>query len=335
MRDTSPEAAAARFQSRLSRADFEYLFPHRFGSQTWQWQSANLGREAYDYFSYDNLLEAIRRMANLVYEIETRDHPTMGLVWHNSKSWIRNKTTGERRPVIENPGFNAPGNLHLPIVTTAVAYGNFLNRGSANDRRRELAAFLANTAHETTGGWATAPGGQFAWGLHFNEERAFAGSTAQNYWEPASVNFPPVPGRSYHGRGPIQLSWNFNYGLASLILFGDSGYLLENPQRILECGILGWQTALWFWMTPQPPKPSCHEVMTGWTPTPQDEAAGRVHPGFGMTIMIINGGLEGNLTDADGRIYSRIGFYRRIAARLGADITGEKLDTAGMTSAWW
>ncbi|MQL87234.1 hypothetical protein Taro_019772 [Colocasia esculenta] len=43
-------------------------------------------------------------------------------------------------------------------------------------------------------------------------------------------------------------------------------------------------------MTPQSPKLSCHDVITGrWTPSPADQAAGRV-PGFGLLTNIINGG---------------------------------------------
>jgi len=332
--DTSPTAVVERLQELMSPEDFEYLFPRRFGTPGWREHSHR--HDNVDYYSYENLLEAIRRMASLVYEIEFRDHGGGQTMNWTSRAFVTNKATGRRTPVFENPGFNSPYNINRPVITQTVDFGAFLGRGSENDRRRELAAFLANTAHETTGGWETAPGGRFAWGLFFNEEVAFTGSTAQNYWAPGDPNFPPVPGRSYHGRGPIQLSWNYNYGLFSAIVFQDQNVLLQNPQRVVECGILGWQTALWFWMTPQSPKPSCHEVMTGaWIPTAQDTAAGRTHPGFGMTIMVINGGLEQNLTEADGRILSRVGFYRRIAARIGANISGEKLDTAGMTAAGW
>ena len=51
---------------------------------------------------------------------------------------------------------------------------------------------------------------------------------------------------------------------------------------------------LWFYMTPQDPKPSMHDVMTGnFTPTAADDAA-NITNGFGTTINIINGGLECN-----------------------------------------
>jgi len=45
-------------------------------------------------------------------------------------------------------------------------------------------------------------------------------------------------------------------------------------------------------MTPQTPKPSCHEVITGlWKPNEKDLSNGR-SIGFGNTLNIINGGLE-------------------------------------------
>ncbi|NJL10794.1 MAG: hypothetical protein HC908_13215 [Calothrix sp. SM1_7_51] len=81
-------------------------------------------------------------------------------------------------------------------------------------------------------------------------------------------------------------------------------------------GAIAFQTGLWFWMTPQSPKPSCHEVMSGgWTPSPDDTSKGRV-PGFGMTINIINGGLECG-RPSDGRIESRVKFYKQFCQMLG------------------
>jgi hypothetical protein len=66
-------------------------------------------------------------------------------------------------------------------------------------------------------------------------------------------------------------------------------------------------------------KPNAHQSKNGWV------------WGFGSSIMIINGGLEGdNYEGEDFRVDTRIDAYRKIAAMLGADITGEKLDTGGM-----
>ena len=90
-------------------------------------------------------------------------------------------------------------------------------------------------------------------------------------------------------------------------------------------------TAILFWMTPQSPKPSAHDVMVGnWTPSEANKAKGLTPAGFGITIMIINGNLEGNLDESDRRIARRVAFYREIAAQMGVSIQGEKVNTLGM-----
>jgi len=72
-------------------------------------------------------------------------------------------------------------------------------------------------------------------------------------------------------------------------------------------------------MTAQPPKPSAHAVMGGaWQSTVVDTAAGRV-PGFGMTILIINGALECN-RPTDGRVQDRVDFFTRYANLLGTTV---------------
>ena len=39
--------------------------------------------------------------------------------------------------------------------------------------------------------------------------------------------------------------------------------LLAKPELVSTDPVVAWKTALWFWMTPQAPKPSCHAVMAG------------------------------------------------------------------------
>lgn len=53
------------------------------------------------------------------------------------------------------------------------------------------------------GGWATAPDGPYAWGLCFKEEIR----PGSNYCDASDTEWPCYPNKSYHGRGPIQLSW--------------------------------------------------------------------------------------------------------------------------------
>lgn len=189
------------------------------------------------------------------------------------------------------------------FIQAARTFGAFGTTGDTNTRKREIAAFLGQTSHETTGGWATAPDGPYAWGYCFKEER---GSSDR-----------------YRGRGPIQLTHDYNYDRAGRAIGVD---LRNNPDLVANDPVVSFKTALWFWMTPQPPKPSSHDVITGrWRPSAADTAAGRV-PGYGVITNIINGGLEcgkGN----NPQVQDRIGFYRRYCSSLGVT-TGNNLDCA-------
>lgn len=177
----------------------------------------------------------------------------------------------------------------IAFKKAAAAFPGFIT-GEPLIQKRELAAFLANIAQETSGGWAEAPGGYFKWGLYFVDEKQE--SVINSYADFNKPNFPPVAGKTYFGRGPKQLSWNYNYGQFSETWFGSKDTLLQHPEWLSTDPVLSFASAIWFWMTPQFPKPSCHDIMTGnWKPTDNDLQKGRV-PGFGATVNVINGGVE-------------------------------------------
>ncbi|XP_073106012.1 basic endochitinase A isoform X2 [Elaeis guineensis] len=202
------------------------------------------------------------------------------------------------------------------FISAANFFSGFGTTGDDTTRKREIAAFLAQTSHETTGGWATAPDGPYAWGYCFKEEQ---GATSDYCVQ--SAQWPCAPGKKYYGRGPIQISYNYNYGPAGEAIGQD---LLNNPDLVATNPDVSFETALWFWMTPQSPKPSCHDVITGqWTPSAADQAAGRV-PGYGVITNIINGGLECG-RGQDSRVEDRIGFYKRYCDLLGVSY-GDNLD---------
>ncbi|KAM3298313.1 hypothetical protein ACQJBY_039995 [Aegilops geniculata] len=201
------------------------------------------------------------------------------------------------------------------FIAAATAFPGFGTTGSIATRKREIAAFLAQTSHETTGGWPTAPNGPYTWGYCYKHER-----TTSSYCTP-SEQWPCAPGRRYYGRGPIQLTHNYNYGQAGRAIGAD---LLGNPNLVAVNPTVSFETALWFWMTEQPPKPSCHAVITGqWNPSATDRAAGRV-PGFGVITNIINGGIE-CFHGYDERVQDRIGFYKRYCNIFGIGY-GDNLD---------
>ncbi|GMI76983.1 PATHOGENESIS-RELATED 3, basic chitinase [Hibiscus trionum] len=170
------------------------------------------------------------------------------------------------------------------FIAAARSFNGFGTTGDLATRKRELAAFLGQTSHETT-----------AW--------------------------PCPPGRQYYGRGPMQLTHNYNYGQAGRAIGED---LINNPDLVATNPTISFKTAIWFWMTPQGNKPSCHDVIIGqWRPSVPDNAAGRV-PGYGVITNIINGGLECG-RGPDSRVQDRIGFYRRYCDMLGVGY-GNNLD---------
>ncbi|MDR2938546.1 MAG: chitinase [Prevotellaceae bacterium] len=149
-------------------------------------------------------------------------------------------------------------------------FPRFLNEGNEAARRRELAAFLAHLAQET---------GYFRYLEQLTVARSYSVSNKE---------YPPVEGKEYYGRGPIQLSYNYNYGQFSKAYFGDKNVLLKNPELLATDSVVSFGSAIWFWMTMQPPKPACHDVMVGnWNPVDVDDYANR-KPGFGLTLNIIN-----------------------------------------------
>ncbi|XP_047320156.1 basic endochitinase-like [Impatiens glandulifera] len=208
------------------------------------------------------------------------------------------------------------------FVGAARSFNGFATTGDTNTRKKEIAAFLAQTSHETTGGWASAPDGPYAWGYCFLREQG----NPPDYCSP-SAQWPCAPGRKYFGRGPIQISYNFNYGPAGRAIGVD---LLNNPDLVATDPTISFKTALWFWMTPQSPKPSCHDVITRrWSPSGADQAAGRV-PGYGIITNIINGGVECG-HGSDSRVQDRIGFYKRYCSILGVN-PGDNLDCGNQRS---
>ncbi|KAF8405504.1 hypothetical protein HHK36_010411 [Tetracentron sinense] len=208
------------------------------------------------------------------------------------------------------------------FIAAAKSFGGFATTGDTTARKREIAAFLAQTSHETTGGWASAPDGPYSWGYCYRQEQGNPGAYCVS-----SAQWPCASGKKYYGRGPIQISYNYNYGPAGRAIGVD---LLNNPDLVATDPTISFKTAFWFWMTPQSPKPSCHDVITGrWTPSSADRSAGRVS-GYGVITNIINGGLECG-RGANPQMQDRIGFYKRYCDILGVSY-GDNLDCSNQRS---
>ncbi|KAJ0011408.1 hypothetical protein Pint_34173 [Pistacia integerrima] len=114
------------------------------------------------------------------------------------------------------------------FIEAAKAYPAFATTGDAATRKREVAAFLAQTSHETTGGWPSAPDGPYAWGYCFLREQ----EPKSSYCDPKY----PCP-KQYFGRGPIQLSWNYNYQKCGNAIGVD---LINNPDLLATNAVISF-----------------------------------------------------------------------------------------------
>jgi len=218
------------------------------------------------------------------------------------------KATGKSITVRQDEDWNEDWAKKKPDSSYVVDYGNFCAEKDLQTNKKELAAFFANIAHETRHG----ENGLYNDGLMFIHEN----NTSLPYISENDA-YPPVAGKKYYGRGPLQLSYNGNYGYASDCIFGDKKVLLEKPEKIETDPVTAFKTAIYFWMTPQTAKPSAHDVMIGkWQPNAADKAANRT-PGFGMTINIINGEVECNKGDNMFSMNDRIGFYQHFLKAFG------------------
>ena len=213
----------------------------------------------------------------------------------------------------------------FPKANPAYTYENFLKAVGAFPAvcrsqaacRRELANMFAHFQQETLG-------------LHYLEEINKAEYCAQwTAW--VTDSFPCSPGKKYYGRGAKQLSWNYNYGAFSTAMFGDPQVLLHQPELVATTW-LNFASAIWFFVTPQPPKPSMLQIVDGlWKPNNAD-VSGNILAGFGATTMVINGALECGPSPANTNgSKNRQHYYRLYADMFGLDITGEKLDCADMS----
>ncbi|XP_038708588.1 endochitinase-like [Tripterygium wilfordii] len=200
------------------------------------------------------------------------------------------------------------------FVEAARSFEGFGTTGDVDTRKREIVAFFAQTSHETTGGWPSAPDGPYAWGYCLIRE-------LNGGLYCTSPQHPCAPGKQYYGRGPMQITHNYNYGEAGKALGVD---LINNPDLVATNPVISFKTAIWFWMTPQGSKPSSHDVIIGrWKPSMADKKGSR-YPGYGVITNVINGGLECG-HGPDSRVADRIGFYKRYSDILGVGY-GNNLD---------
>ncbi|MFB7476088.1 chitinase [Kitasatospora sp. NPDC056184] len=180
-----------------------------------------------------------------------------------------------------NPAYTYQG-----LVDAMKAFPAFAHTGDSTMRKQEAAAFLANISHETAG-------------LYYIKEVNEA-----NYPHYCDADQPygcPAGQAAYYGRGPIQLSWNYNYKRVGDFLGID---LLNNPWLVENDPAVAMMTALWYWNTQNGPGPiTGHDAVISGA-------------GFGQSIRSINGALE-----CDGKnprqVESRVNRYKAFTQILG------------------
>lgn len=270
----------------LSSSQWNTLFPKRAGTYGVHPQGYTS-----DFFSYLNFKQAVQEMSD--YEVQIRKKPG---VW-GELTTITKKSTNSTYNYSQVDSWWYSNTT--PEVVINVDFAHFLNYTDQINNKRELAAFLANISKETTGGWQLPVGGGTSgdyaqWGLYFVHEVGYTAANSAGVYSQASTDYPPNPSKGYYGRGPIQLSWNYNYGQFSKFLYNDVSVLLNNPDLVQQDGVLAFKSAIWFWMMPQWPKPSCHQVMHDlWVPNTGEYSMPKMYlKGFAHTNNIINGGLE-------------------------------------------
>ncbi len=201
-------------------------------------------------------------------------------------------------------------------------------------------------------------------------------------YDPGKGNCPPIFGAStdndndkncsghYYGRGFFQLSYVYNYLSFGGQILNDPQQFVTNPDLVAQNGLFSLGSAFWFYMSPQPPKPSMHDVISGgggYHPTaPYGNVAlvkesyidwqGQIQTGnnpvdkFMVSISVINGGVEcspeqkyPNPTDeektliaqARAQAISRMQYFNSLLTYFGATLTtlekGYASNTTGCT----
>ncbi|CAN0880071.1 Chitinase 4 [Linum grandiflorum] len=152
------------------------------------------------------------------------------------------------------------------FLNATKSYPMFGKLGNDTASKREIAAFFAHVTYET--------------GHLCYIEEIWKGT----FCDASSKQWPCTPGKRYYGRGPLFLTWNFNYGPCGKANNFDG---LKNPGIVARDPVVAWKASIWAWMK------NVHPVV------------GR---GFGATIRALTGALV-----CDGRnpaaVTARVEYY--------------------------
>ncbi|GLJ38802.1 hypothetical protein SUGI_0790950 [Cryptomeria japonica] len=160
----------------------------------------------------------------------------------------------------------------------ANAFPGFGSTGSTEIARREVGAFLANVVFQI---------GDFCYVNATNKSVIDCDET--------NTTYPCANGRRYYGRGPLQLSWNYNYGAAGTYLNLN---LLNQPDLVSTNSTISFKASLWFWMN----NSDCHSAIVSGQ-------------GFIETVK----GLNSAACDSPQDVSQRVDSYKSYCQQLGVD----------------
>lgn len=238
----------------------------------------------------------------------------------------------------------------FPKRATEYTYNNFLKAagkfpafcGDYSDGRdadlicrKSLATMFAHFSQETGGHTSHWDVAEWRQGLYWLRETGWTEDMRGGYnsecnpdiWQgqtwPCGA-FTDGAFKSYFGRGAKQLSYNYNYGPFSEAMFGDVRTLLDNPELVADTW-LNLASAVFFYVYPQPPKPSMLHVVDGtWQPNVRDLNNGLL-PGFGVTTQIINGGVECGGSVEVQQSLNRIHYYQNFTDYLNVPVPNDEV----------
>ncbi|RVD93253.1 endochitinase [Tubulinosema ratisbonensis] len=169
---------------------------------------------------------------------------------------------------------DSPNPEYLDVVAEKVA--------SEFDTPDEAAMFLAQIIHESAG-------------LTAIEEQACLNGGCQGQYGSDQGE----PGKSYHGRGFIQLTWPDNYKAASEGL-GMGDELYKNPEKVSEDPKIAIDVSIWFWKNRVANEPGVKDGQ------------------FGATTKAINGPIEcsGGGSETPQKRYD---IYTKVAKAMGVE----------------
>ncbi|CAH9053564.1 hypothetical protein PSECIP111854_01195 [Pseudoalteromonas sp. CIP111854] len=214
-------------------------------------------------------------------------------------------------------GRNADEICKKSIITAFAHFaqetGGHIGKDNVSDNPQGLEEWQQALVHVREMGWAEGQPG-------------YTTGCGQNDWQ--NRRWPCADGQGYFGRGAKQLSYHFNYGAFSEVMFdGDATVLLNNPGLVADSW-LNLASAIWFFLTPQAPKPAMlHVIDRTWLPSQREQDAG-IGYGFGTTINVINGGIEcGAQNKNKGQPVNRIRYWEGLSHYYNIPIETDEENT--------